>query len=101
LRPEDANIDATYGRNDESYGPDEVGTHRNSVSPFGLHDMAGNVFEVTLAQAAKPEEGAFIQMGGAWYYPQLSALIAARAASDSVQRDARVGFRVCASVPAQ
>jgi formylglycine-generating enzyme required for sulfatase activity len=101
LRPEDANIDATYGRNDESYGPDEVGTHPNSISPFGLYDTAGNVFEVTLAQAAKPEEGAFIQMGGAWYYPALSALVAARAASASVQRDARVGFRVCASVPAQ
>src|SRR6185436_5453816 len=43
LLPEDANFDETYDRN--GYGPDEVGAHPASASPFGVEDLVGNVFE--------------------------------------------------------
>src|SRR6185503_7285159 len=35
--PDDANIDVTHGKNDK--GPDEVGSHPASRSPFGVEDM--------------------------------------------------------------
>ena len=46
LRAEDANIDLTYGRVDSAYGPDAVGSHPASRSPFGVDDLAGNVLEL-------------------------------------------------------
>src|SRR5262249_50657734 len=45
LGRDDANYDATYERKTLAFGPDEVGSHPQSVSPFGLSDMAGNVWE--------------------------------------------------------
>ena len=51
LRPEEANIDLTYGKDAGSRGPDMVGLHPESRSPFGLDDMSGNTFEwVSLAR---------------------------------------------------
>jgi formylglycine-generating enzyme required for sulfatase activity len=94
----EANIDTTYGRNDRTYGPDEVGSHPGSVSPFGLHDMAGNVLEMTHAGTARPEATAIVQRGGAWYYPALYASIASLQPSTPEHRDVRVGLRVCASL---
>jgi eukaryotic-like serine/threonine-protein kinase len=46
LQKDEANIDTTYGRRADAYGPDEAGAHPASVSPFGVHDLAGNVFEL-------------------------------------------------------
>src|SRR5207237_9071692 len=45
LRPTDANFDATYGKQPQAFGPDQVGSHPGSRSPFGVDDMAGNVWE--------------------------------------------------------
>src|SRR6202022_2636026 len=42
LSPEDANFDETYDR--KGFGPDEVGTHPASTSPFGVRDLVGNVW---------------------------------------------------------
>jgi hypothetical protein len=47
LEPDDANVDVTYDR--DLMGPDEVGSHPASVSPYGLFDVAGNAFEWTVA----------------------------------------------------
>ena len=46
LDADDANFDVTYGRVDSAYGPDVVGSHPASRSPFGVDDLAGNVFEL-------------------------------------------------------
>ncbi|WP_343213398.1 bifunctional serine/threonine-protein kinase/formylglycine-generating enzyme family protein [Archangium violaceum] len=92
LEPDDVNIDVTYGR--RSFGPDEVGAHPASASPFGLLDMAGNAFELT--RPATADLGRIVLRGGAWYYDQFGARVANRTAGDPTQRDVLIGVRVCA-----
>ncbi|HEX8437174.1 protein kinase domain-containing protein [Archangium sp.] len=94
LRPEDVNIDATYGRQSTAFGPDEVGAHPASASPFGLLDMAGNAFELTRPMTG--DLGRIVLRGGAWYYDQFGARVANRTAGDPIQREVLIGVRVCA-----
>jgi eukaryotic-like serine/threonine-protein kinase len=96
LERDDANVDMTYGLQADARGPDEVGAHPASVSPFGLHDMAGNAFEIT--EPVTPDLGDIVLRGGAWYYGSVSTWVADRQAFMSRFRDARVGVRVCASL---
>jgi len=98
LQNDQANIDLTYGRRPDAFGPDEVGAHPASMSPFGLHDMAGNIFEI--ARAETQDLGEYVLLGGAWYFERVSTLIANRQAGTPTLQDARVGFRVCAALPA-
>jgi formylglycine-generating enzyme required for sulfatase activity len=49
LSPDDADYDLTYGKRPAAMGPDEVGSHAASRSPFELDDMAGNVWEWTVS----------------------------------------------------
>ncbi|WP_224372615.1 bifunctional serine/threonine-protein kinase/formylglycine-generating enzyme family protein [Hyalangium versicolor] len=95
LGPDDANIDTTYDRQPTDFGPDMVGSHPASVSPFGLVDMSGNAYE--LARSVTPELGRVVYRGGAWYYDSLAAYIVNISAGDPTQRDAAIGVRVCAS----
>ena len=53
LLPEDANFDLTYGQKPLAFGPDEVGSHSTSDSPFLVQDMAGNVWEWTTSSVSK------------------------------------------------
>jgi formylglycine-generating enzyme required for sulfatase activity len=99
LQKDDANIDATYDFRRDASGPDEVGAHPASVSPFGLHDMAGNAIEIT--RPMMPGSDAIVLRGGAWYYGAAGALIANRQQSVATLRDPRVGVRLCASLPAR
>ncbi len=46
LADDDANIDITYERMDGAYGPDEIGAHPESRSPFEVDDLAGNIMEI-------------------------------------------------------
>ncbi|WP_395835641.1 protein kinase [Archangium violaceum] len=94
LWPDDVNIDETYGRRSTAFGPDEVGAHPASASPFGLLDMAGNAFELTRPMTA--DLGRIVLRGGAWYYDQFGARVANRTAGDPAQRDVLIGVRVCA-----
>ncbi|MCY1015044.1 bifunctional serine/threonine-protein kinase/formylglycine-generating enzyme family protein [Pyxidicoccus sp. MSG2] len=95
LQPDDANVDETYDRQPTAFGPDMVGAHPDSVSPFGLEDMAGNAYELT--RAATPGFGRVVLRGGAWYYDAFLAASADLSPGDPTARDARIGVRVCAS----
>jgi formylglycine-generating enzyme required for sulfatase activity len=97
LQPDDANIDATYDRLPAAFGPDMVGSHPASVSPFGLEDMAGNAYELT--RSMTPEFGSVVLKGGSWYYDAFLAASADLSPGDPTARDARIGVRVCASLP--
>ncbi|WP_437874494.1 nSTAND1 domain-containing NTPase [Sorangium sp. So ce513] len=94
LDPDDANHDATYGRDPLGFGPDEVGAHPASVSPFGVHDLAGNIFEWTVS-AERPGEA--VLRGGSWYENALTSVSSNRQASEPTMRDALVGARLCAT----
>ncbi|WNG62085.1 protein kinase [Archangium gephyra] len=95
LQPDDANIDATYDRVPTAFGPDMAGSHPASESPFGLHDMAGNAYELT--RSVTPEFGRVVLRGGSWYYDSFAAASADLSPGDPTARDARIGVRVCAS----
>jgi formylglycine-generating enzyme required for sulfatase activity len=95
LRPDDANIDATYGRRPTAFGPDMVGSYPASVSPFGLEDMAGNAYELT--RSVTSEFGSVVLRGGSWYYDSFVAASADLSPGDPTARDVRIGVRVCAS----
>ncbi len=94
LQPDDANIDATYGRDPLAFGPDEVGSHPASRSPFGVDDMAGNVWEWV-----RSVEGAEwpVYRGGGWYYSDLDAHSVNRQPGEPTQRHVHLGVRICAT----
>ena len=96
LRPSDANFDESYAKDPLSMGPDEVGSHPASRSPFGLDDMAGNVFEWTRSSIDPTGHAA---RGGSFYFDVNSARVAARETPEPSFRDVSVGLRVCADPP--
>jgi len=96
LAPEEANFDDTYAREPLAMGPDEVGAHPASQSPFGLQDMAGNVWEWTSSSLAA---GEYTTRGGSWYFGTNSARASDREVTEPSFRDVSVGLRVCADLP--
>ncbi len=96
LSPEDANFDLTYGRKDGGYGPDEVGSFTASVSPFGINDLVGNVWEMTRSML---DRGQFVVRGGSFYQYRPAQRSSNRQPMGAVTRDHTVGLRVCADVP--
>ncbi|MET0401992.1 MAG: SUMF1/EgtB/PvdO family nonheme iron enzyme, partial [Cystobacter sp.] len=96
LAPDDANVDITYGKEPGGFGPDEVGTHPASRSPFGVEDMAGNAWEWTRSAV---ESGRVVARGGAYYFASGSARLANRELPERTLRDITVGLRVCAEPP--
>lgn len=96
--PDDVNQVETYGPSAEAHGPDEVGAHAASDSPFGLHDMAGNVFEVVRAQGELP--GVEIVRGGAFAFDQNAVRTELREHTEPELRDITIGVRICADAPA-
>ena len=95
LAPDDANVDITYGR--DHMGPDEVGSHPTSDSPYGAADMAGNAFEWTRGERANT----YVILGGSYYHDRKTAGLANRNEASKSLRDAAAGMRVCASVTAR
>jgi len=95
LLPDDANFDLTYGRRDNAYGPDEVGAHVASISPFNLYDMVGNVWEITTSSL---ERGQLVGRGGSFYQFRPAQHATNRYSMASVTRDHTVGIRICSSI---
>jgi serine/threonine protein kinase/formylglycine-generating enzyme required for sulfatase activity len=96
LSMDDANFDRTYGQKAGGFGPDEVGSHPLSRSPFGVEDMAGNAWEWA-RNWLEPHRP--VARGGSYYYSTNSANSANRDPSDPSLRDLTVGLRVCAEPP--
>jgi len=94
LTGEDANIDETYGRVDAAYGPDEVGSHPASRSPFGVDDLAGNVFDL-VTSSLRPDE--LVIRGGAYFFQPINERSSNREAVPASYRDITTGIRVCAT----
>jgi formylglycine-generating enzyme required for sulfatase activity len=96
LAPDDANFDLTYGKEPGGFGPDEVGSHPASRSPFGVDDLAGNVWEWARSSV---EPGKVVARGGSYYFAAASARSANRELPERTFRDINVGIRVCADLP--
>ncbi|NVJ26346.1 SUMF1/EgtB/PvdO family nonheme iron enzyme [Myxococcus sp. AM011] len=97
LEPDDANFDATYGRKSLAFGPDEVGSHPASDSPFGLADFTGNVWE-WMRSVSSPDQPTY--GGGCFYQDMFTARSLNHGDGEPRFRIPFIGLRVCASPPA-
>lgn len=98
LQPDDANYDATYARDSHSMGPDPVGSHPASRSPFGVDDMTGNVWEWV---DSSRQRGRSLLRGGAYYFDKMTVRLDNRKPIEPSLRDHRAGLRICATYPAR
>jgi formylglycine-generating enzyme required for sulfatase activity len=95
LSPADANFDETYGRDPDSFGLDETGSHPRSDSPFGISDLAGNAWEYVTS--AHVPGTIFIRSGG--FYQQRTAQRSTnREPTERELRAKDIGMRVCADL---
>jgi formylglycine-generating enzyme required for sulfatase activity len=78
-------------------GPDEVGSHPASASPFGVLDLSGNAYEWTSSVFSPGER---VARGGSFFHDQKTAQVVNRSVTIASLRDATVGLRVCADVDA-
>jgi formylglycine-generating enzyme required for sulfatase activity len=93
IDPSQGNFDATYGRLPTAMGPDEVGAHPASESPFGLLDMEGNAFEMV---RSSHDDAELAEKGGSWYHGiGITARLEGRFALERSTRSANAGVRLC------
>ena len=90
---DDANHARTYGQESPVFGPDEVGSHPASDSPFGVQDLTGNVYEFVETPRI------VVIRGGSWYSGGMSLWSAGRFVGEPTMRDAVTGIRICATAP--
>ena len=90
---ESANVDETYGLANQ--GPDEVGTHPRSDSPYGIRDMQGNALEIVVSFRS----GSFLGKGGSWFYDApFSGRLSTSEVLNPNKSEAYIGLRLCASI---
>jgi formylglycine-generating enzyme required for sulfatase activity len=94
LDPGDANFDRTYDQILDALGPDEVGTHPVSDSVYGVHDLAGNVWELTSSHSDPTQP---VSRGGSFFQADVVARAMNRQPDVPDRRDAFYGLRICAS----
>jgi formylglycine-generating enzyme required for sulfatase activity len=90
----DANTQEKYARRPEAYGPDEVGSNPRSVSPFDVHDLAGNVWDVTTTL----DGSVTVARGGAFSIDRTAARSDTREVIEAGLRDPTLGVRICADL---
>ncbi len=97
LAIEDANFDTTYqtGRTGVM-GPDTVGSHSLSASPFQVFDMVGNHWEMTGSVLGKDE---VVARGGSYFFDALTGRSSNRVVIPDNQRANDNSLRICASWP--
>lgn len=96
LGRDDANFDRAYAQVPEAMGPDEVGRHPASRSPFGVDDLVGNVWEWTTS-VQQPDQ--YVLRGGSYFYDAKTNRATNRQVAVPSLRVASVGLRVCADAP--
>jgi eukaryotic-like serine/threonine-protein kinase len=95
LSADEANFDETYGRRDGAFGPDTVGSHPASQSPFGVEDLVGNVWELVRSVRAGT---LVVARGGSFYVGQLTGRSVNQWAMTPTFRHVETGTRLCADV---
>jgi formylglycine-generating enzyme required for sulfatase activity len=92
LDPSHASIDMTHRRVPDAFGPEEVGSFPVSDSPYGVADLAGNVWEI-----ATTGKDRLANMGGSFYQTAFSAMSENLAnPGEPNLRNYRIGLRICA-----
>jgi formylglycine-generating enzyme required for sulfatase activity len=99
LLPGQANFDLTYDQQPSRMGPDEIGSFPASASPFGVDDLAGNVWELVTSWEARPAgaPAAYVTRGGGFFYDQTAAAATNRQVATPKLREPTIGLRVCAT----
>jgi formylglycine-generating enzyme required for sulfatase activity len=95
LQAADANFDETYQKDATTMGPDEVGSYPASRSPFGIDDLAGNVFEWT--QSRQALDDGLVRSGG-YFHSSVAQRSTNRNVIGRSLRDPNVGIRICADI---
>ncbi len=84
--------DAPRGRTAGGFGPDAVGSHPASASPYGVMDMSGNVWE--LLRTANHD--GFVMRGGGYFTGTNSSNLANRQPITATFQHLHAGLRICA-----
>jgi formylglycine-generating enzyme required for sulfatase activity len=95
LSVKEANFYDTYGKKQETMGPDEVGAHPESRSPFEIDDMSGNAWELTRSSFV---DTASVLRGGGFANGPYDVRTTNRQLVSRTFSSVGAGFRVCANL---